>query len=109
MSEAIYDEKIAPMLAEVSKLCQQHDLPMFAVVEYEPGHFGETACQQPTQHMAVSMAHMASRCRGNLDSLVISILRFCKSKGIDTRASMVANRMLGETSDGVETPDGGQP
>jgi hypothetical protein len=95
MSEAIYDEKIAPMLAEVSKLCQVHDVPMFAVVEYEPGHFGETACQTPKQSLALSMTHMASRARGNLDSFVISLLRFCNKQGIDTSASFVANRMTG--------------
>lgn len=95
MSEAIYDEKIAPLLAEASRICHEHDLPMLAVVEYEPGNFGETACQTPQQHMAVSMAHMASRCRGNLDSLVISILRFCKTQGIDTSASFVANQFAG--------------
>jgi hypothetical protein len=105
VSEALYDEKIAPMLAEVSRICKERDLPMLAVVEYEPGSFGETACQTPSQHMAMSMAHMASRCRGNLDSLVLSILRFCKSKGIDTSASFVANQFSSRTA-GVSTKDG---
>jgi len=92
MSEAIYDEKIAPALMEVAKLCEQHNIPMLAVVEYKPGEIGETALQTPTQHMAMSMAHMASRCRGNLDSLVINILRFCGKQGIKTDASFVANQ-----------------
>ena len=96
MSEAVYDEKIAPLLAQVGELCAKHDLPFLAVVEYASGDFGQTHYQTREQSLPMTWANMAARSRGNLDSLVIGILRDCDARGMDTRASMVANRMTGE-------------
>lgn len=97
MSEAIYDEKIAPVLRELATLCEEHKLPFLAVVEYAPGEFGQTTVQTPGQSMPIVMANIAARSRGNLDSFTISLIRYCHEKGIDTSASFVANRMTGPT------------
>jgi hypothetical protein len=92
MSEDLYDEKIAPVLAQLGALCKEHSLPFLAVVEYAPGEFGQTTTTTPEQSLPMTMANIAARCRGNLDSFTISLLRHCKERGIDTSASFVANR-----------------
>jgi hypothetical protein len=43
MSEAIYDEQIAPLLMQAGKLCEQNGLAMVAVVEYDKEARGESA------------------------------------------------------------------
>lgn len=106
MSEVLYDEKIAPALADLAALCKEHNLPFLAVVEYAPGDFGQTTVVTPEQSMPMTMGNIAARSRGNLDSFVISLIRYCKEKGIDTSASFVANRMTGNA--GVRAVDEGQ-
>lgn len=98
MSEALYDEKIAPVLAELAALCKEHKLPFLAIVEYAPMDFGQTTVTTPEQSLPMTMANIAARSRGNLDSFTISLIRYCKERGIDTSASFVANRMTGDTS-----------
>lgn len=105
MSEAIYDEKIAPVLAQLGQLCKDHDMPFLAIVEYAPQDFGQTTVQTPDQSMPMTMANIAARCRGNLDSFIISLLRYCRERGIDTAASFVANQ-FGRSTAGVALPDG---
>lgn len=40
--EKFYDEKIAPQLAKLGKMCQDHGLSFLAGVEWEPGEIGRT-------------------------------------------------------------------
>lgn len=96
MSEALYDEKIAPVLAELAALCIEHKLPFLAVVEYAPGKFGQTTVSTDDQGLSMTMADIAARSHGNLDGFTISLLRYCEQRGINTSASFVANRMTGE-------------
>lgn len=101
--ERIYDEFIAPKLLEVADLCRTHDLPMIAAVQYSGDSWGETSVTGVVggEHLALTMMRIAARARGNLDSFVISLLRYCAGKRIDTSASMVANRVLGNNHGGV--------
>ena len=41
-NEELYDTTLAPLLLHVATLCQQHDLPFFASVEYAPDSWGDT-------------------------------------------------------------------
>lgn len=42
--EKLYDEKIAPELLRLGKLCQDNGLSFVAGVEWEPDQVGRTAC-----------------------------------------------------------------
>jgi len=33
--EGVYDDQIAPLMAEIIQICKTHKLPMFAVFQYE--------------------------------------------------------------------------
>jgi hypothetical protein len=90
MSEAVYDEKIAPLLLQAAKLCEEHGLPMVAFVEYAPMVTGETTVRPATRSMFMDWAQMAGRCRNNLDGLVMGIMRNAREQGVDTSASFVA-------------------
>ncbi len=35
--EAVYDEKIAPLMAQIIALCQEHDIPILASFELDDG------------------------------------------------------------------------
>lgn len=35
--EAIYDEKISPLMAQIIAICKEHDIPMYATVQYAGG------------------------------------------------------------------------
>lgn len=90
MSEALYDEKIGPMLLEVGKLCEASGLPFLAVVEYAPGEFGQSQFMPKDCSLPMTMANIAARCRGNLDAFMLSLLRHCRENSIDTSASIFA-------------------
>jgi len=40
--EKFYDEKIAPELARLARMCQDNGLAFLAGVEWDPGHHGRT-------------------------------------------------------------------
>ena len=42
--EQFYDREIAPTLLELARKCQDNGLSMVAMVEWEPGETGRTAC-----------------------------------------------------------------
>lgn len=41
--EAIYDEQISPHMAEIIRICKEHDLPFVASFEYAPEYFCTSA------------------------------------------------------------------
>jgi hypothetical protein len=96
MSEPIYDEQVAPLLMEAGRICKENGLPFIAVVEYAPGEFGQTQHFTETQGLAMTMANIAARAHGNLDAFMLSLLRHCRERGIDTSASIFA-RLPGGT------------
>lgn len=42
-NEAVYDERIAPLVAKIIDVCVMHGIPMFATFEYAPGEMVTTA------------------------------------------------------------------
>ncbi|SOE35247.1 hypothetical protein [Delftia acidovorans] len=58
MTEAIYDEQIAPLLRQAGKLCEQHGLAMVAVVEYDKEARGETRLLPDGAGLAMHMLSM---------------------------------------------------
>jgi hypothetical protein len=42
-NEAIYDEQIAPLMAQIIAICQEHQIPMVVTFEYEPEGYCTTA------------------------------------------------------------------
>jgi hypothetical protein len=88
MSEAIYDEKIAPLLMQAGKLCEEHGLAMVAVVEYEPGKRGETRVLPDGGGLAMTMLSLLAKAGENVDSYMIWLTRYAREHGIDTSRSM---------------------
>ncbi len=83
MTEAYYDEEIAPRLMEVAKLCHEHGMPFVASVEYQPGDFGTTADLPAREERSLPMdwAYTALRCGGNADSMIGHIMDGAKLGG----------------------------
>jgi hypothetical protein len=92
MSEAIYDEKIAPLLMQAGKLCEEHGLAMVAVVEYEPGKRGETRMLPDGSGLAMKMLSMLAMAGENVDGYMIGLTRYAKKHGIDTSGSIFLSR-----------------
>lgn len=88
MSEAIYDEQIAPLLMQAGKLCEQHGLAMVAVVEYGKELRGETRLLPEGSGLAMHMLSMLAASGNNIDSYLIKVIRFCKLEGIPLDESM---------------------
>ena len=88
MSEAIYDEQIAPLLLQVGKLCEQHGFAFVAVVEYEKEMRGETRLLPSGAGLAMMFLSMLSASGNNIDSYLIKVIRFCKDQGISLDSSM---------------------
>lgn len=42
-NERVYDTEIAPRMAQIIQICQQHGIPMFATFGYGPGDWCTTA------------------------------------------------------------------
>ena len=76
MNEKIYDEKIAPLLMEAGRLCEQHGLGFVAGVEYGPGEYGSTATFPTGASLAMRMAVWALECNGNFDLFVIKLRKW---------------------------------
>jgi hypothetical protein len=88
MSEAIYDEQIAPLLMQAGKLCEQHGLAMVAVVEYEKEKRGETRVLPDGSGLAMEMLSMLAASGNNIDGFLINVIRFCNKNEIPLDESM---------------------
>lgn len=88
MSEAIYDEQIAPLLMQAGRLCEQHGLAMVAVVEYGKEERGETRLLPDGAGLAMHMLSMLAASGNNIDSYLLKVIKFCNSEGISLDASM---------------------
>lgn len=88
-NEAFYDADIVPALRAIQKKCAEREMSFLAVAEYNPGEWGRTTVQTPTQSLALTIMHIAAQTGQNVDSLIINIRRHCHAQGIDMRSSMV--------------------
>lgn len=99
MSEKLYDERVAPLLAEAAKICMELDLPFLALVEYEPEKRGETRVVIPGEGLAMTMARHVVKCGVNVDAYMIGITRYCREQGIDTSGSYFLRAPTGKTTE----------
>lgn len=84
--EQQYDAEIAPLLLAVAKKCQELGFPMVASVEWEPGETGRTETHPPWGKNGFPSAkqrlvHYAARCNGNIDAMLIAVLRDAEKSG----------------------------
>jgi len=80
-NEIYYDDVIAPKLAEIAKMCEARGMSMVCDVEYDPGETGSTRFMQPTAGAKLKIAYAASRCRGNVDALIMGINNMMREEG----------------------------
>ena len=92
MTEAIYDNQIAPELLKIAKLCDENDMSFVASVEYAKGETASTHTATEPKSAVQFIANMAAKCRGNFDSLSIAVCR-----NYDTSASIVLNKFNGKS------------
>lgn len=55
-NEAVYDEKIAPLMTEIIKICKEHRMPILANFEYAPGKFCSTYVPQKGENTRFQLA-----------------------------------------------------
>lgn len=79
--EIFYDQHIAPKLAELAKECEARGMPFLALVEWEPGEGGRTCVLPPGASFGIRMAETAARARGNVDSLILALMRYAGQHG----------------------------
>ena len=48
-NEAVYDERISPLMAQIVDICREHAIPMAAVFEYDEEAFCTTTLPHPDQ------------------------------------------------------------
>lgn len=87
MSEAIYDEQVAPLLKQVGDLCLQHGFSFAAACEYAPGDTGltfTTTIDPDKTGATMVLADLGVRARGNFDALVMGVMRYARKHGHDS-------------------------
>lgn len=95
-AERLYDEQIAPLLAQAAKLSEEHGQPFVAQVEYEPGHFGLTAALGPRPSLTMKMVHWAALAKTNVDTFMVHLLRHVDEHGHSSIFLAVLQRALEE-------------
>lgn len=97
-NEQWYDREIAPKLLELGESCRARGMSFLSVVEYEPGNRSRTFTVTDNADLEMVMIQHCAQTAPNLDSYVIGLIRYCREKGIDTRASIVMQQ-LGKSGD----------
>lgn len=88
MSEAIYDEQIAPLLMQAGKLCEEHGMALVAVVEYEDGKRGETRTLPEDCGLAMRMLSILAGNGNNVDGYLMGLIKYCNREGISLDQSI---------------------
>lgn len=94
INEQIYNEDIAPKLAELGLLCSENGMSLVASVEYEPDQLGETRHLAPNHTFASVLVSMAIASAGSVDALMLAISAYAKQHG----HTSVVLQLLGKTS-----------
>lgn len=81
MSEAYYDEHIAPKLLALAKECEEQGMSLLAVCEWEPGESGRTVSLRVGSGVGIRIANLAAQANGNVDSLWMAICRYAREHG----------------------------
>jgi hypothetical protein len=79
--EQFYDREIAPVLLELSRKCQENGISIAAQVEWEAGETGTTAALVQEAGVGIRIAHLAMQAHGNVDSLIMALMRYGREHG----------------------------
>ena len=80
-NEQFYDETIAPELARLADQCRIRGMSLVALVEFAEGQAGSTVQLQPSHSWGTFMAALAARSYGNVDGLIMGIMRKARTTG----------------------------
>jgi hypothetical protein len=80
-SEDFYDREVAPVLMDLAGKCQDKGLSIVAMVEWDPGETGRTAALAGNAGFGIRMAHTAMQSHGNVDSLIMAIMKYATEHG----------------------------
>lgn len=81
MSEAFYDEHIAPELMRLAKLCETNGMSFLCQVEYAPEETAETKAVTASAGLKTVIARAGMECHGNVDSFMIGVQRYAMKHG----------------------------
>lgn len=113
-NEEWYDKEAAPKLRDLANEAGARGMSFIGVVEYAPDHRARTTLLGPHGGLAMKMLTLCAVAGENIDGYMISLIRYCREKGVDTKASIVM-RMMDSQSDAEAKPQrstsdgGGQP
>lgn len=93
MTEAQYDELIAPKLEAIAKECAALGSDIVAVVEYGNNARGETRTVGADSSLAMKLLTFCANAGENLDAFFINVTRHCRKHNIDTSGSMVMSML----------------
>jgi hypothetical protein len=88
--EALYDDQIAPLLAQAGRLAEANGMSMTCVVEFNPGKTGETHTLAEGHDYKVGLAYVAIACHGNVDALFLAVSKHARQHG---HSSLYLSRM----------------
>jgi len=104
--ERVYDQQIAPLLLQAAQLCQQHDMPLVAQVEYQPGDFGLTYYLKPEHGLSMHLLYWAAKAKNNFDAFMRPVLNHAEERGHTSSYLAILFRALKGT-DMVRPPAAG--
>jgi hypothetical protein len=79
--EQFYDREIAPVLLDLARRCQNNGLSIAAMVEWAPGETGRTPALAAGSGVGIRVAELAMQARGNVDSLLLALMKYGKKHG----------------------------
>jgi len=96
--EEIYDEQIAPVLLEAGKIAKEHGIDLLACVdisdEDDPYAMAETRCiDMAKANAAMRLVQFAIRAKGNVDSLMIGLVKDQRGKPHNSFVLKILERM----------------
>jgi hypothetical protein len=80
-NEEFYDKEIAPALIRLSRQCKGRGMSLLAHVEFDDDGIGTTASLEKDCSFATEMAHMAIQSAGNVDALILALMKYGRKNG----------------------------
>lgn len=80
-NEQVYDEDVAPLLMKAALVCKERGMSLVVAVEYARDEIGQTTILQPGAGFWVRLVDFAARARGNVDILVMGLMRHAREHG----------------------------
>lgn len=84
-NEAVYDEQIAPLMAQIIAVCNEHGIPLFAEFQYSPDGFCKTAIAGAGSHAVFQSYAALSQCKEdagvNIDKFMFWVVKQAGEQG----------------------------